>query len=712
MQRCHTPSKVLNGWLSVPLATQHSDPPGQLRVGTELSGATPPSRPYSAGSGYKRTTPLLRTSDSGLGQTSVTATTATIGSISQLSPPLPVYSWEQEAISSGSPLHRKMTGGKRVTGSLDRLSRSAFELDIPDMRNTREGRMRNKRDMHELNERLAEQVERMRYLSAHNKQLSDEISSLKTRLLGETENLRETYEKEMRQLRQMLDEAEREKADSLARLLSTQQTNRNQADQINRLQAENDKVSRKLEQAFDDMNKRDGDLAMLQRRLEAMDEELAKDRQASDRMKRENESLMQQLNEETANRISGQSEMQTLKEEIEFLRRVHQQELSEMHRTLEEVGRGVDREIWQSEMSQAIRDIQDRYDAQLEKLRTDMDDMYNARLRELAKSTPDHKAEINALKAENQKLRSNSDNLRDQMSQLQSKNTYLEASMYEVSNEASELRRRIDFELAEAAKEREAAEEALARAHNEMSALMDVKLNLEAEIAAYRRLLETQDGIITAASGKSSPDLRRSRDSYQHYYSRPRISSLSPQRRSDDRSVPMPVTDIAHRFPERSDPSGSSLRSRLIEVDGEGDQQLSCNYKLDPKNMRAELTARTQFDKSYKGNISIDECSPDGRFVVITNNGNNVENLDGWRIVRNVEHGKQIIRYTFGDTPMLPKSSRKIWARGQRGMDASSSDLESPCPTWGVGSYIYTTLFTMNGEERATHAQRSEFNVN
>ncbi|VDK71857.1 unnamed protein product [Dibothriocephalus latus] len=78
--------------------------------------------------------------------------------------------------------------------------------------------------------------------------------------------------------------------------------------------------------------------------------------------------------------MSGQSEMQTLKEEIEFLRRVHQQELGELHRSLEEVGRGVDREVWQSEMSQAIRDIQDRYDIQLEKLRTDMDEMYNARV--------------------------------------------------------------------------------------------------------------------------------------------------------------------------------------------------------------------------------------------------------------------------------------------------------------------------------------------
>ncbi len=53
--------------------------------------------------------------------------------------------------------------------------------------------------------------------------------------------------------------------------------------------------------------------------------------------------------------------------------------------------------------------------------------------------------------------------------------------MRDVSDEAAELRRRIDYELAESSKEREAAEEALAKAHNEMAALMDVKLNLEAE---------------------------------------------------------------------------------------------------------------------------------------------------------------------------------------------------------------------------------------
>ncbi len=107
--------------------------------------------------------------------------------------------------------------------------------------------------------------------------------------------------------------------------------------------------------------------------------------------------------------------------------------------------------------------------------------------------------------------------------------------MRDVSDEAAELRRRIDYELAESSKEREAAEEALAKAHNEMAALMDVKLNLEAEISAYRCLLNAQGGILQAGS-PSKP--RLSRD----VYSKPRPSSVSPQRRMT--GPPIPVSDM------------------------------------------------------------------------------------------------------------------------------------------------------------------------
>ncbi|VDK32580.1 unnamed protein product [Taenia asiatica] len=537
------------------------------------------TRPYSAGG---------RSQDSGF-----VTNAGTVGSDqgSDLSPPLPVYSWESTAEEIAvNP--RTIMPLRSTSRSTERLSRSAFELDIPDMRTTREERERSRREMRELNEKLAEQVEGMRYLSARNRQLTDDISNLKSRWLTESEKTKEIYEGELRQLRQLLDDSDREKAESLAKLLSLQQFSRNQEAQMNSLTQENEKVKRRLEQAFDDMNKRDNDLNTLQRRFNDLESELEKERINSEKLRRDNETICQHLDEETANRISGQSEMQTLREEIDFMRRAHQEEIREMHRTLDEVGRGFDREMWQNELSQAVHDIQNRYDDQLEKLKVDMEEMYNARLRELGRVNPEQKAELAALKSENSRLKQNSDGMREQMAQLQSKNAYLEKAMRDVSAEAEELRRRIEVELAESAKEREAAEEALAKAHSEMAALMDVKLNLEGEIAAYRRLLDAQGGILSGGGGgggggggareNACGQTHRTRSS-REVLSKPRPSSMSPQRRA---VPPACSSDIAHRFHERSDPSGSSFRSRVVEFDGESEQQLSCSYKTGRESKR------------------------------------------------------------------------------------------------------------------------------
>ncbi|VUZ47680.1 unnamed protein product, partial [Hymenolepis diminuta] len=504
------------------------------------------NRPYSAG---------VKSQDSGF---VTNAATASELEGSELSPSLPVYSWESTAEEITLPPKTNMPL-RAPSRSMDRLSRSAFELDIPDMRSTREERERNRREMRELNEKLAEQVEGMRYLSARNRQLTDDIANLKSRWMAESEKTKELYEGELRQLRQLLDDADREKAESLAKLLSLQQFSRNQEEQLDKLTAENDQVKRRLEQAFDEMNKRDGELGTLQRRLNDLEGELEKERVNAEKLRRDNETICQHLDEETANRISGQSEMQTLREEIEFMRRAHQEEIREMHRTLDEVGSGFDREMWQNELSQAVHDIQNRYDDQLEKIKGEMEDMYNARLREVAKLNPEQKTEINNLRSENSRLRQSSDGMREQVAQLQAKNAYLEKAMHDVTTEAEELRRRIEVELTDSARERGAAEEALAKAHAEMAALMDVKLNLEAEISAYRRLLDAQGGILSGDSGTcggysasrretvSSP-IGRTRSS-REIMSRPRPSSMSPQRRA---TAPVPVSDILLKEPRKS----------------------------------------------------------------------------------------------------------------------------------------------------------------
>ncbi|VDP97931.1 unnamed protein product [Trichobilharzia regenti] len=70
----------------------------------------------------------------------------------------------------------------------------------------------------------------MRILSEQNKKLMNDTGSM-NRLTKETEKIRSMYNTELKQLRHLVDECEREKAESLAKIAHLQQTIRNKQDQ-------------------------------------------------------------------------------------------------------------------------------------------------------------------------------------------------------------------------------------------------------------------------------------------------------------------------------------------------------------------------------------------------------------------------------------------------------------------------------------------------
>ena len=60
----------------------------------------------------------------------------------------------------------------------------------------------------------------MRHLEAQNQQLAANLVSIRTTSGGETMAIKETYETELRQLRVVLDESERQKAELEVRITS------------------------------------------------------------------------------------------------------------------------------------------------------------------------------------------------------------------------------------------------------------------------------------------------------------------------------------------------------------------------------------------------------------------------------------------------------------------------------------------------------------
>lgn len=71
---------------------------------------------------------------------------------------------------------------------------------------------------------------------------------------------------------------------------------------------------------------------------------------------------MQDLDQETLNRIDYQNQVQTLLEEIDFIRRVHDQEINELQAMASRDTTPENREYFKNELASAIRDIRAEYD--------------------------------------------------------------------------------------------------------------------------------------------------------------------------------------------------------------------------------------------------------------------------------------------------------------------------------------------------------------
>lgn len=125
--------------------------------------------------------------------------------------------------------------------------------------------------------------------------------------------------------------------------------------------------------------------------------------------------------------------------------------------------------------------------------------------------------------------------------------------------------------------------------------------------------------------------------------------------------------------------------------------------------LKGETATRTSFQRSAKGNCSITEVQPDGKFIVLENTHRSKdENLDEWKLKRKID-GKREIVYTLPPKFVLKAGkSTKIWARNQGGFSNPPEELIFDGEdSWGTGSNVQTILYNKDGEERATHIQRS-----
>lgn len=540
---------------------------------------------------------------------------------------------------------------------------------------TRLSRLQEKEELRELNDRLAHYIDRVRALELENDRLLLKISEKEEVTTREVSGIKALYESELADARRVLDETARERA---------------------RLQIEIGKLRAELDEVNKSAKKREGELTVAQGRvkdLESLFHRSEAELAAALSDKRSLESdvaelraqlakaedghavAKKQLEKETLMRVDLENRCQSLQEELDFRKSVFEEEVRETRRRHERRLVEVDssrQQEYDFKMAQALEELRSQHDEQVRLYKLELEQTYQAKLDSAKLSSDQNDKAASAAREELKEARMRLESLSFQLSGLQKQASAAEDRIRELeeamAGERDKFRKMLDAKEQEMTEMRDVMQQQLA----EYQELLDVKLALDMEISAYRKLLEGEEERLKLSPSPSS---------------RVTVSRATLSSSSSGSSTP-----ATGRL-------GRSKRKRL-EVEeplGSGPSVLGTGV-----GTGGSSSFHLAQQASASGSVSIEEIDLEGKFVQLKNNSDKDQSLGNWRIKRQILEGEEIA-YKFTPKYVLRAGQMvTVWAAGAGVAHSPPSTLVwKGQSSWGTGESFRTVLVNADGEEVA-----------
>ncbi|XP_076454924.1 retrograde protein of 51 kDa-like isoform X2 [Babylonia areolata] len=502
--------------------------------------------------------------------------------------------------------------------------------DIAGFRDTRE---KEKKEMQDCNERLATYIEKVRWLEAKTKQLEAENDALRKRKQEDWRPIKDMFEQELQQAREVIKELSTQKGIGEAKLAGLQDEIESLKDLIGTYESQARDYVKKIDQLNSQIGEYEGELNTLRLRCGSLEDEAAKLRALVNKYKEENARLRADLDAETAAHIEQEVLAQTKTEEVEFLQELLDRVQVSQQEPVTVKGQDME-QFFKGELRQAVQAMQLAYDEKLDQITMECEAKVVSQVNQLKSGNVRESMESEHAKSEVKRLRDQLAEKNAIIARLESALAVAQAERDTMASQLSELQLEFESYKVDSSKKLMEAQMQIEALMQELQNLLDRKMSLELEIACYRKLLEGEEN----RSG-----LRQ-------------------------------------------------LVEQTIGVKGSGAGQLSDIIGGSSSSSSTSMSIQ----KSRAGAFGIKEVDASGRFVELEldMNARGNQELRNVKLVKKV-NGQEKISVdlaSFGEGKLQPGGTIKVWATGARNRAEAANDLISSTFSFGAGAGDFLIL--------------------